>query len=199
MHYVTRLALSIIILCAIAVFSTTIVRALFFQPDTEVPVPQSVDLTTNGDENERPTRIIIPRLQIDTRVQDVGITESGNMGVPNNFTDVGWYKYGALPGGAGSAVMAGHVDNGLGLSGVFKNLNTLEAGDEIIIEKTNGSRVSFSVTGKRNYPYEEIPTDIVFNPSGLPRLNLITCGGRWIQSAKTYDQRLVVFAKQRES
>lgn len=189
----SRFLIFTLTLCAVAIFTTTIVRAFFYSPDTDIPVPANKQLETSP--LQHPARLIIPTLDIDTNVQEVGINAQGNMGVPNNFTDVGWYKYGVVPGGAGSAVMAGHVDNGLGLSGVFKNLGELEEGDEVIIERQDGRRLTFVVTGKRSYPYDSVPTDIVFNPSGSTRLNLITCEGAWVKSAKTYDQRLVVFTR----
>lgn len=189
----SRFLIFTLTLCAVAIFTTTIVRAFFYSPDTEIPVPVNKQIETSP--LQHPVRLIIPKLDIDTKVQEVGINGQGNMGVPNNFTDVGWYKYGVVPGGAGSAVMAGHVDNGLGLSGVFKKLNELEAGDEIIVERQDGRQLTFVVTGKRAYPHDAVPTDIVFNPSGSTRLNLITCEGSWVKMEKTYDQRLVVFTK----
>ena len=189
----SRFLIFTLTLCAVAIFTTTIMRAFFYNPDTDIPVPADTKLETSP--LQHPVRLIIPKLEIDAKVQEVGINAKGNMGVPNNFTDAGWYKYGAVPGDTGSAVMAGHVDNGLGLSGVFKRLEELEEGDEVIVERKNGRRLTFVVTGKRSYPYDAVPTDIVFNPSGSTRLNLITCEGAWVRSEKTYDQRLVVFTK----
>lgn len=169
-------------------------RALLYDPpEAEIVVP--VENPTPISPSEHPARLMIPRLKIDAVVQEVGITKEGNMGVPSNFTDVAWYKYGVAPGGRGSAVIAGHVDNGLGLSGVFKNLNELEAGDKIHVKRVDGTYANFVVTGKRSYPYDAVPTEVIFNPSGSPRLNLITCGGSWLQSEKTYDERLVVYAE----
>ena len=193
MSTTSRFLIITLTLCAVAIFTTTMVRAFFYSPDTEVSVPQDMQAETNP--LHHPARLIIPKLGIDAEVQDVGVTASGNMGVPSNFTDVGWYKYGVVPGGSGSAVMAGHVDNGLGLAGVFKRLGELEEGDEILIERIDGERLTFVVTGKRSYAYDAVPTDIVFNPSGSTRLNLITCEGAWVKSEKTYDQRLVVFTR----
>jgi sortase A len=189
----SRFLIFTLTLCAVAIFTTTIVRAFFYSPDTEIPVPEEKQIETSP--LHHPVRLIIPKLNIDADVQEVGINAAGNMGVPNNFTDVAWYKYGVVPGGPGSAVMAGHVDNGLGLNGVFKKLGELEPGDEIIIERRDGKRLAFVVTGKRSYPYDQVPTGIVFNPSGSTRLNLITCEGAWVKTEKTYDQRLVVFTK----
>jgi sortase A len=189
----SRLLVFTLTLCAVAIFTTTIVRAFFYSPDAEIDVLQDTQVETNP--LQHPVRLIIPTLDIDADVQEVGVNAQGNMGVPSNFTDVGWYKYGVVPGGGGSAVMAGHVDNGLGLAGVFKKLNELEEGDEIIVERRDGKRLTFIVTSKRSYPYDAVPTEIVFNPSGSTRLNLITCEGSWVKSEKTYDQRLVIFTK----
>lgn len=193
MARISRIFIFTLTVCAVAIFTTTMVRALFYSPDTEIAVPPDEVVASNP--QHHPVRLIIPSLEIDAAVQDVGVNESGNMGVPSNFTDVAWYRYGVVPGGAGSSVIAGHVDNGLGLAGVFKRLDELEIGDEIVVERRDGTRRTFIVTGKRSYPYDAVPTEIIFNPSGSARLNLITCGGSWIKSAKTYDQRLVVFTK----
>jgi sortase A len=190
----SRFLILILVLCATVVFSTTIVKALFYSPpDTEITVPQEMETATNP--LHHPARLQIPSLDIDAKVQDVGINSKGNMGVPNNFTDVGWYKYGVVPGGPGSAVMAGHVDNGLSLPGVFKNLKDLKAGDDVYVERNDGTKLHFVVTGTRSYPYDDVPTEILFNPSGSVRLNLITCTGSWVKTDKTYDQRLVVFTR----
>ncbi len=186
-----------IILVAAVIFASTVTRALFYNPDTEIPlsgvsnVPSSPSL--------EPTRLIIPKISVDTRVQHVGINAKGNMAVPTNFTDAGWYKYGVVPGGSGSAVIAGHVDNGLSMAGVFKRLADVTIGDELIVERVDGSTVTFVVTGSRKYPYDKVPTEIIFNPSGSPRLNLITCEGTWVKKLKTYDERLIVFTKLKES
>lgn len=178
---------------ATGIFGLTIVRASLFSPDTEIDVPVETETVENP--AHYPERIRIPRLGIDTAIQHVGVNGKGNMAVPNNFTDVGWYKYGPAPGESGSAVLAGHVNNGLGLSGVFEHLSDLEVGDDIYITRADGTEVHFVVAGKRAYPYGEAPAEVIFNPQGSVRLNLITCEGKWVKEDKTYDQRLVVFTK----
>lgn len=183
-------------LAAGVLFTNTLVGALFYNPDTEIsiPVESSIPLTPL----QEPTRLRIPALSINTPVQHVGVNAKGNMAAPNNFTDVGWYKYGVVPGGDGSAVMAGHVDNGLALAGVFKRLSELKTGDEVLVERVDGSIATFVVTSSRRYPYNKVPTEIIFNPLGSARLNLITCEGAWVKALKTYDERLVVFTKLKE-
>lgn len=182
----------VVIALSIAIFSATLVRAFFYAPDSEIEVPQA---EVEHSDAVIPKRIRIPALAIDTAIQEVGVTVAGNMGTPSNFTDAGWYKYGPAPGQRGSAVIAGHVNNGLGLSGVFEHLGDLKAGDDIYIERADGKEVHFIVTGKKSYPYNDAPEEVIFNPAGSIRLNLITCEGKWVKEDKTYDQRLVVFTK----
>lgn len=142
-----------------------------------------------------PERLAIPALSIDAAVQDVGITAKGNMGVPDNFVDVGWYTYGAIPGQPGTAVIDGHVDNGLSLAGVFKHLDSIQTGDDIYVTNYAGQKLHFVVSDIEYYGYEDAPTNQIFNnDSNGAQLELITCSGTWVPDQKTYDERLVVTA-----
>jgi len=76
-----------------------------------------------------PTALLIPAAHVNAQIIPVGITKTDNLGVPPNFVQVGWYKYGPVPGAIGNAVLDGHVDNGGSINGVFKQLHTLKAGD----------------------------------------------------------------------
>lgn len=191
-------ALLVLIIAALAVFSFVFVRTFFYFPDEEIPAPADAAIERALDPSQYPMRLAIPVIGIDADVQEVGVNAEGNMATPDTFDDVGWYKYGPVPGGRGSAVIAGHVNNGLGLDGVFARLGELEVGDDIYVEAANGARVHFVVMSMRSYPYDDSPVDVIFNPHGSVRLNLITCEGRWVAEDKTYDQRLVVFARPAE-
>lgn len=186
---------------ALAVFVATSVRALLWAPDVEVPAPAQIPSNIQ-DGSETPTIPVatpawleIPSIEVNAAVQHVGVNDRGNMMTPSNFKDVAWYKYGVTPGEAGSSVIAGHLDNGLGLDAVFADLHTLQAGDEIFVTREDGTRARFIVTGSETYPYDQVPTEQVFNPVGDARLNLITCAGKWLPSLKTYSDRLIVFAE----
>jgi sortase (surface protein transpeptidase) len=145
-----------------------------------------------------PSRIIIPSLSIDAHVQHVGLTVDLKMAAPTNFSDAGWYKYGPAPGQSGSAVIDGHVDNGLSLPGIFKNLNKMVKGDEISVVDNSGKISTFVVTKVITYDYQSVPNEMIFDPTGPPRLNLITCAGSFMHKIRTYDQRLVVFSELKE-
>lgn len=158
---------------------------------------KSAGLTPSSATASLPSRLLIPKLGVDTRVQAMGLTKKGNMAAPSNYTDVSWYKLGAVPGTLGSAVMAGHVDNAAGLAGVFKNLDSLAIGDDVYVTDKNGKKLHFRVTAKKVYPYNLSGAELkkVFSASDATRLNLITCTGTWIDELKTNDKRLVVFTE----
>lgn len=187
----------LVTLAALFVFGATLVRAFFYAPDSEVTAPQaggsaSIDETP---EANQPARLVVPSRGIDAHIQYVGVGKSGNMAVPTNFQDVGWYRYGTVPGQIGSAVIDGHVDNALGLPGVFKDLGKLKEGESVYIETKGGSRIRFVVTGIETYGYKEVPAQLLFGRADARRLNLITCGGSWIKTDKTYSERIVVYTE----
>lgn len=184
-----------VILCAVFVFASTISESLWYAPDSEIAVPDFGSTVELFSPEQRPSRLRVPALGIDAHVQHVGVNAKGNMATPNNFTDVGWYKYGATPGFLGSAVFAGHVDNGLGLSGVFKRLDELDVGDEIFVASKDGTELLFRVVEIQTYPHDSVPGETLFARNDVPRLNLITCEGVWVPGERTYDQRLVVYTE----
>ncbi len=182
---------------AVGIFSWTLVHATLFAPDTEINAPglAANAPAAHAPSSALPSRLSIPVLHIDAFVQKAGIKSDGSVGTPNNFTDVAWYKYGTIPGQVGSAVIDGHVDNGLGLAGVFKHLVDIKVGDDVYLEQQDGNKLHFVVTDIESYPYKAAPTEEIFTQNDVARLNLITCEGVWVGSARTYDHRLVVFTK----
>lgn len=193
----TRIAIvAAITALAVVVFFSVLARAVWFAPEDTSPAP-SAPVTAEAPPlpAQEPVRLIIPSIGVNANVQQVGINAKGNMGVPNNFTDVAWYKLGPSPGQRGSAVIDGHVDNGLGLPGVFKNLASVKVGDDLEVQTKEGSLLHFTVEKTQTYPYQSVPVQAIFGPSDAARLNLITCDGAWVAGQKTYDHRLVVFAR----
>ena len=139
-----------------------------------------------------PVHMSIPTLNISANVQRLGLTKTRSMGTPTNFVDVGWYSLGTIPGNIGSAVIDGHVDNGLSLAGVFKHLADTKNGDDIYVTRHDGTIIHFVVTNVQSFNYKDVPTDTIFNENDGAYLKLITCGGTWVPGERTYDQRIVV-------
>lgn len=192
-----RIIVATITLAAGVVFATTLVRATVYAPDHEVASTTlaAAAPAREATPGELPERLRIPALKIDAYVRQVGVNGEGNMATPGNFTDVGWYKYGAVPGFPGSAVIDGHVDNALSLDGVFKHLKDLKAGDDIYIETASSTQLHFVVKEVVSYPRQEVPLDRLFDAKGGAYLNLITCTGDWVKDEKEYDRRLVVYSE----
>lgn len=188
---------AVIVITAVAaiVFFGTLTQALWYAPGSDLQVPASEILPRELPPSEEPATIRIPRLNIDTKIQQTGLNAKGDMGVPTNYTDVAWYKHGTIPGQIGSAVIDGHVDNGLGLAGVFKNLRELKKGDDVYVITKTGRELHFIVEEAVSYPYKSVPLEKLFSRKDDARLNLITCGGAWIKAEKTYDERFVVYTR----
>ena len=177
---------------ASAIFVIVLASAVLYAPQGAAEL---LPLNPPPAATEPPVRLLIPAITLDVHVQQAGLLAGNRMAAPTNFSDVAWYKYGTVPGAAGSAVIAGHLDNGLGLNGVFKNLSKLKAGDEIEVQ-TASSTVRFVVERLETYPYDQVPSSI-FTAADAARLNLITCAGKWIKTPAlgwTVDHRLVVYA-----
>ncbi len=181
-----------LVIFGIILGTRTLVSAIYYAPEKEVTFAKSpFFLETPG----TPVRIRIPKIDVDTAIEPVGITYLGNMSTPKILSNTGWYKYGTTPGAEGSAVIDGHVDDGLGLPGVFKNLKELRVNDDVYIETKDKTMLHFKVIDVQTYFYTKVPREIVFNRKGDSYLNLITCDGDWIQSEKTSDRRVVVYTK----
>lgn len=139
-----------------------------------------------------PVKIFIPKINVNTKIERVGVTRQGEMEVPSNAQDVGWFELGSRPGQVGSAVIAGHFDGKDGGEGVFNNLNELKSGDTISVTDEDGKINIFVVRESREY-LPGFATE-VFEQAEGKHLNLITCDGVWIGKEKSYSKRLVVFA-----
>lgn len=141
-----------------------------------------------------PTKLEIPTLKVSASVDGQGLNKDGQMEVPNNGEDVGWYELGAKPGANGNAVIAGHVDDYRGPA-VFFYLKNLKAGDLIHVYGKENEKVSFQVEKVVAYKKDEAPLRVIFGPSQQPRLNLITCTGVYNRKNNEHEKRLVVYAK----
>jgi len=142
-----------------------------------------------------PSYLKIPAIGVAADVQHVGVAASGNMAVPTNYSDVGWYRDGSRPGEAGHAVFAGHVDNGIGLKAVFGNLHKLSSGDEIIVGNGSGEIRRFAVTENVVVDLASFPAEDVFRNEGEAGLVLITCDGAWNSAANEYEKRRIIYAR----
>ncbi|HLL60364.1 MAG TPA: class F sortase, partial [Candidatus Nitrosocosmicus sp.] len=142
-----------------------------------------------------PTKIKIEKLNIEAKVEHVGLDTTGKMDVPKEDDNAAWYDLGYKPGQKGNAVIAAHFDKVTGEPAIFYKLSELEAGDTIKIYGEDGKEEIFIVKDKELYETSAFPVEKVFGKSDKKMLNLITCNGVFDPNNKLYDKRLVVFAE----
>ena len=140
-----------------------------------------------------PARLAIPALGADVPVTRLGLQADGSMEVPADVRTVGWFTGAPTPGSLGPAVLAGHVDY-QGTKGTFARLSTLRPGDEIRVDRQDGTRAVFAVTHVDRYPKDRFPSAAVYGPIDHAGLRLITCGGAFDEGAGHYRDNIVAYA-----
>jgi sortase (surface protein transpeptidase) len=141
-----------------------------------------------------PTRVTIPAIEVDSTLVQIGVDGSGTLVPPEDFSRAGWFAAGPAPGEVGPAVLAGHVDNRSGPA-VFFRLEELAPGDEVLVTRSDGQTVRFTVTRVAAYPKSAFATAEVYGPTPGAELRLITCGGTFDRSRRSYTDNVVVYAK----
>ncbi|MET8089455.1 class F sortase [Micromonospora sp. NPDC005220] len=143
-----------------------------------------------------PTSIEIPRIGVDATIMSLGTNPDGTVQVPplDKANLAGWYEPGASPGETGNAVIVGHVDSAVLGPAVFFDLGALTPGDTITVRRADGVPATFTVDSVKSYPKTAFPTELVYGPSDRPSLRVVTCGGEFDKTAKSYTDNIVVFA-----
>ncbi len=141
----------------------------------------------------KPVGLVVDSLDISAApIVDVGVEANGEMEIPG-ATEIGWYRFGPTPGEAGSAVLAAHIAFN-GRDGVFRDLDDIEVGDIVEVLYDDGSSKRFRVTETAQYAKDELPVDRVFAKDGAAELTLITCGGDFNRSLRSYSDNVVAYA-----
>lgn len=177
-------------------------------PDAELDVPVA-----------NPTAITIPKLGVTSSLIPLGLGANGELETPpvTEPGQAGWYA-GAdprtedadgdgvpdgdgdefQPGEIGPAVIAGHVDGVVdgrkGQPGIFHRLHELAPGDEILIDRDGQAQLRFVVTGVQRYAKAAFPTRQVYDPTDVPELRLITCGGAFDRFSGHYLDNVIAWA-----
>lgn len=156
---------------------------------------------------EVPLELQIPALKVEAPVIGVGLNSNNEMDAPRGpigdaiWQTAMWYRGSGIPGEAGTATIAGHVNDPLGLPGVFGHLRDLKPGDEIIVLfKNTSEEIHYTVVQNLIYTKREANDPdlraMIFDaePSsdGLSHLALITCTGYVINGE--YNGFRVIFA-----
>ncbi|MEU2351224.1 class F sortase [Modestobacter sp. NPDC049651] len=160
----------------------------------EVPPAPVVLAAAGSADPARPVRVTIPAIGVDSDLVDLGVDAGGALVPPTDFARAGWFAAGPVPGDVGPAVLAGHVDSYRGPA-VFFRLDELRPGDRVTVERSDGRTVQFAVTRVARYAKDRFATDEVYGPTADPQLRLVTCGGAFDRSRRSYLDNVVVYAR----
>ncbi|TYP85913.1 class F sortase [Blastococcus xanthinilyticus] len=140
-----------------------------------------------------PVRVRLPAIGVDSALVELGVDGEGVLVPPTDFARAGWFAAGPTPGEVGPSVIAGHVDSRDGPA-VFFRLDQLVAGDEVLVDRVDGTTARFTVTSTERFPKDRFPTQEVYGPTPRAELKLITCGGEFDADRRSYRDNVVVTA-----
>ena len=146
---------------------------------------------------DSPRALYIDKLNISSRILPMSVNTAGSIQAPLNIYDAGWYTGSVKPGQTGAVFIDGHA-SGPTREGLFAYLDTLNEGDTLQVEKGDETLLTYKVLHKEVVALSDIDMKKVLLPYGntLKGLNLMTCTGKWLESEKTYDHRVVVYTAQ---
>ena len=187
---------------------------------TETPVPAITSLADlHAQFGEAPDatygRFRIPSLGVNAPL-GVRVQVDGQMLLPSGPGDVVFYDFapaneafGSAWGGAigvgQNAIFSGHVDYAATVPyagaayrgpGVFRSLSLLSPGDIIEID-VNGETFSYAVAWRQQVSADTGITnwnELLASDVGVDSITLITCGGSFSISSRSYEERIVIRA-----
>nr|CEL22179.1 putative secreted protein [Kibdelosporangium sp. MJ126-NF4]CTQ92960.1 putative secreted protein [Kibdelosporangium sp. MJ126-NF4] len=142
-----------------------------------------------------PTEVTIPKIGAHSSLIALGLNPDETVQVPpvTQPMQAGWYDKAPTPGEVGPAIILGHVD-GDHKPGIFFKLKEMTAGDEILVNRSDGTKARFVVDRVKQVSKDSFPTDEVYGDTTRPELRLITCGGVFDKDARSYKDNIIVFA-----
>jgi hypothetical protein len=140
-----------------------------------------------------PTRVRVPSKGISSSLARVGLEKDGTIAAPTQWQQAAWYDQGPRPGQQGPAVIVGHVDSKSGPA-IFARLGELTPGQAVFVDRADGSTARFRVTGRRQFPKDAFPADLVYSPTLKTSLLLMTCGGIFDRTTGHYRDNVIITA-----
>ena len=143
-----------------------------------------------------PTQLEIPAIGVSSSLLQLGLNPDHTVQVPPFAKDskAGWYTGSPTPGELGPSLILGHVDSAEYGPGVFFKLGALHQGDTVDVTRADSTVAVFRVDRVASFPKDNFPTLEVYGNTDNAQLRLITCGGKFDFSARSYESNIVVFA-----
>ena len=144
-----------------------------------------------------PMTLRIPDLGIESNVVRTGMDVSRSIVVPEDVLITGWFDGSRrLDASRGSTVIVGHRDSATQGSGALHAIEELPTGASITVQGRDGTPYAYTVQSVELIGKDDLPSQAprVFTRDGPARLVLITCGGAFDQSARSYLSNVVLIA-----
>ena len=153
-------------------------------------------------------RMRIPIIGVDAALGQ-RLVSGGQMQNPTGPSDVVWYDLslweglGGAPGAGANAVFSGHVDYSARVpwanaryqgDGIFRNLPLLAPGDVIEVE-IGGQTLRYAVVWLRQVKANSNTAEILTADVPVDSITLITCGGAFDSTTRSYEDRIVIRAE----
>lgn len=165
---------------------------------TGTPGSTSAGIQTQGPILPRslPVRLRIPAIGVDSRLKRIGLNSKGEITTPPLVRDshAYWLKVSPTPGQLGPSTIIGHVDSAAYGPGVFFKLGDMRQRDKIYVTRSDGIVAVFEVERVAEYKKAHFPTQEVYGNIDHSGLRLITCGGTFDTSIRSYESNIVVYA-----
>ncbi|WP_413316629.1 class F sortase [Agrococcus sp. 1P02AA] len=146
-------------------------------PQAETPAAEPTEEAPLEMAASTPVRVQIPALERDAELIQTGLRADRTLEVPPDAegSPASWYDGSPTPGEPGTSVLLGHVNSLTDDSGVFYDLQSLVAGDEVRVLREDGSTAVFEIYRVESFAKDEFPTREVYYPASEAELRLITC------------------------
>jgi hypothetical protein len=144
-----------------------------------------------ADASFAPSRLLVDDVGIDARLVAVSVDDARALVPPKDPAELGWWR-GVRPGaGAGSVIIAGHLDARRYGRGPLAALVDLVPGARAVLSNADGSSATYVLRGVQTFPKDALPAAELFGHEGPERLVLVTCGGRFDPRRAGWDSNVV--------
>jgi len=193
----TELASLVLGIAGIVYFAPNVYGAV--RLDIKTPDPAQVQSVTTVSppkpitmSRSVPLDLRIPKISVSTPLISVGLQSNGSLVPPANYHEAGWYNGAPTPGEKGPAVIVGHVDNVQGI-GVFWRIRELQPGNEVDVDRSDGTTATFKIDAVAQYSQNNFPTETVYGDVSYAGIRIITCGGIFSTQTHHYSDNIVVY------
>jgi hypothetical protein len=166
------------------------------EPISVPPTPQVARVVGPILTAAEPTQINIPAIGVASVLMQLGQNPDGTVQTPSldEVSPAGWYTGSPTPGAIGPSVILGHVDSRVEGRTVFYRLGDMRPGDEVLVTRADATVAVFVVDRVEEYPKDNFPQFTVYGNIDHAGLRLITCGGQFNKTTRTYPDNVVVYA-----